>query len=208
MSNVIVIDKDLLKSEAFRTLNGQAKTVLLDFLMKRRVKQVKIPGGMKMPMILNNGEIQYSYKEAFERGITRPAFARALDVLIQRGFIDIAKQGSGGKHRDASLYSISERWRKWGQEDFDPGKLRVKDTRGGRGFARYWQKRKDEEFEAIFGNDSFTDMSKQNVTPKSDFEGDFEVSSKQNVTPIKGKKQRKAASASEREALEWFSSLE
>jgi len=77
-------------------------------------------------MILNNGQIQYSYKEAIERGITRPAFARALDTLIQRGFIDIAKQGSGGKHRDASLYSISERWRKWGRADFDPGKPRIK----------------------------------------------------------------------------------
>jgi len=39
--------KELLKSEAFRSLNGQTKTVLLDFLMKRRVKSVKIPGGMK-----------------------------------------------------------------------------------------------------------------------------------------------------------------
>jgi hypothetical protein len=165
MGDVIVIERALLNCEAFRTLNGQQKTVLLDFLMKRKIKSVKVGGGMKVPMILNNGQLQYTYAEALERGITKPAFVRALDTLIERGFIDIAKQGTGGKHRDASLYSISDRWKKWGCQDFNPGKPRLKDSRQGRGFSAMWRKRKEQEANAIFGNDLFTEGSKQNVTP-------------------------------------------
>lgn len=183
-----------MKSEAFRTLNGQQKSVLFDFLMKRQIKQVRMSGGVKVPMIMNNGQIQYTYKEALKRRITRRAFALAIDRLIEHGFIDIAKQGSGGKHGDVSLYSISERWRKWGKPDFDQGEARAKDTRQGRGFAAVWKRRRNEESESIFGNNAYTQAGIQNVTPKSDFEVESELSNIQNVTRKKSKKGLRGAS--------------
>ena len=192
--DVIVIDKKLIRSKAFRSLNGTTIIVLLDFLMKRKMKQVKVQGGIKIPVILNNGELQYSYKTALEGGITRPAFARAIDTLIAHGFLDIAHLGSGGRDRDASLYSLSDRWMKWGTPEFDPGKQRPRDTRKGRGFSVMWQRKRDEEFEAIFGNGGVTGAGNAGVTPNLDFEGDSDASSNTNVTPKKSRKRRKGAS--------------
>ena len=140
MGKAIGIERELIKSEAFRSLNGPAIIVLLDFMMKVRKKPVK-HHGEKRWMILNNGELQYSYAEAQGKGITRPRFTRALDDLINHGFIDIAHSGSGGKKGDLSLYSISERWRAYGTDKFIPA-TRPKDTRGGRGFSAYWQKKR------------------------------------------------------------------
>lgn len=192
--DVIVIDKKLIRSKAFRSLNATAMLVLLDFLMKRKMKGVKVQGGIKVLMTMNNGELQYSYKTALEAGITRPAFARAIDTLISHGFLDIAHLGSGGRDRDASLYSLSDRWMKWDTPEFDAGKQRPKDTRKGRGFSVMWQRKKDEEFEAIFGNAGVTGPGNAGVTPKSGFEGNSDVSSNANVTPKKDKKRRKGAS--------------
>jgi hypothetical protein len=185
--SVIVVDKELLRSKAFRTLHGNAIVVLMDFLMKRRIKQVKMSGNIKVPMILNNGEIQYSYKEALEHGITKPAFARALDVLIARGFIDIARQGTGGRDRETSLYSISERWRDYGTAKFKTGKPRVKDTRQGVGFARHWKKRK-----INLGNVGVTGPGNAGVTPKAIFRRVLSVSSNAGVTRKKAAKRLNA----------------
>jgi hypothetical protein len=140
LSKIIVIEHELLKSKAFRSLNASAIIVLMDFLMKRRIKKVK-HGGEKRLMVLNNGEIQYSYAEAEKRGITRPRFTRALDDLIEHGFIDIEHLGSGGWKGDLSLYSMNDRWRAYGMDNFVP-KTRPKDTRRGRGFSLYWQRKR------------------------------------------------------------------
>ncbi len=135
-SDIIVIEKQLLKSEAFRDLSGAAKTVYLDFRMKCRVKTMKGKNGRRGGrVILNNGEIEYCYSEAEKRGITRPRFMRSIDSLVESGLIDIAHSGSGGKKGDKSLYAISGRWQKFGTDDFVPGQ-RPKDKRSGRGFQK------------------------------------------------------------------------
>ena len=162
--------------------------------MKRQIKTVKMSGGIKVPMILNNGQIQYTYKEALERGITRRAFALSIDALIDHGFLDIAKLGSGGRRGDVTLFSISTRWRKWGTPEFDHGQKRPKDTRQGRGFATVWKRRNAEEFKRIFGNALYTQPGIQTVTPNSDFEHLSEVSNIQTDTPKKRRKRRKATS--------------
>ena len=78
--------------------------------------------------IENNGEIVFTYTEAFNKfGITKPRFRRALDDLIKYGFIDINHHG-GGMNHDYSTYFISERWKDYGTEKFEE-KFRPKDTR-------------------------------------------------------------------------------
>ena len=139
-SNFIVLEKGLLKSEAFRSLNGTAKNVYFDFRMKCKLQKSKGSkrGGWR---IINNGQIEYTYSEAEKKvpKISRSAFMRAIDALVERGFIDIDHSGSGGIKGDKSKYSISERWRAWGTDDFEK-KTRPRDTRSGRGFAIYWKK--------------------------------------------------------------------
>jgi len=140
---VVVIEQEMLKSEAFRSLSGTGKTVYFDFRMKCRPKSVKNKmRSTKELVILNNGQIEYCYSEAEKRGIPRTTFMRALTELINRGFIDVEHSGSGGIKGDKSLYGISERWRAYGTEGFIEA-ARPKDTRGGRGFKpgnREWMK--------------------------------------------------------------------
>lgn len=85
--------------------------VYLDFLGKKKIRKIGKPNTL---VILNNGEITYYYSEAEKLGITRPRFQRAIDELIEKGFIDVVRQEPGynlgtGK-RDMSLYSIPDRW--------------------------------------------------------------------------------------------------
>ena len=75
------IDRALLRSEAFRSLRGVAMLVYLDFLSKRRVQAMKGKAQKDRWIIINNGQIEYTYSEAGKKGITRPRFMRAIDAV-------------------------------------------------------------------------------------------------------------------------------
>lgn len=134
--------------------------VYLDFRMKCKVQKTKAKPGRKSGwIILNDGEIEYTYSEAEGKGISRPAFKRSLKELVEKGFIDISRSGMGGPKGDKSKYAISERWRDWGTDKFKEATME-KDTRKGRGFSAYWRKKK-----IIIGNENVTPPSNENVTP-------------------------------------------
>ncbi len=139
-SPIIVVERALLKSDAFRLLNGNSKTILFDFLMKCTIGKSKARPGRSEKIILNNGKIEYCYSEAEKRGISRQRFAKAIDDLIEKGFIDISHSGAGGHKGDKSLYSISERWRSFDMVGFTVV-TRPKDTRKGRGYSIYWKRK-------------------------------------------------------------------
>jgi hypothetical protein len=153
MVSKIVIDADLVLSPAFLQLTGAAPKVYLLFLRRRRMVKLGRKGKEKW-VIENNGEIVFPYAEAENKfGITRPRFQRALDQLVEHGFIDIAHPG-GGMVKDISKYSISNRWINYGTNDFIH-KHRQKDTRG-LGF-------KKKEVLKV-GNENVTRTSNTNVT--------------------------------------------
>ena len=128
MVSKIVIDADLVTSKVFLKLKGVAPKVFLLFLRRRKMTKVGKKGKEKW-VISNNGEIVFPYAEAKEKfGITPPRFQRALDQLVEHGFIDITHSG-GGMLRDISKYSISSRWMDYGTSKFIE-KQRPKDTRG------------------------------------------------------------------------------
>ena len=158
-----MIEREILKSEAYRSLSGTAKTVYTDFLLRRRVKRLEAKKGRKKEtVILNNGELEYTYAEAEKKHppILRSAFMRALDCLIGRGLLDVVHSGSGGRRGDKSLYAISERWKTWGTPEFIPAS-RPKDTRDGRGFETYWKKRR-----ANMGNENDNPTVIENDNPR------------------------------------------
>jgi hypothetical protein len=132
----IRIDKKLLRSEAFRSLSRWGLLVYLDFLRKRQMDPLKKKGQVIDWLIGNNGEIIYPYDEAEQKNIPRSSFRNALDELIGNGLLDINHRGSGGKKGDVTTYYISERWKKFGQDDFKPPlNPRPRDERRGRGWA-------------------------------------------------------------------------
>ena len=115
--NVLWTDEPLRNSPAFRSLTGTAIIVLIDFYSKKRTKKQR---GQKY-ILTNNGELVYTYNEAGKRGISKATFMRALDALIDRGFIDVKVTGAG-RYRSESRYALSNRWRYWGTDKFISGK--------------------------------------------------------------------------------------
>lgn len=143
MGKNIWFEKNLLRSSAFRSLRRWSLLVYLDFLRKRQMDQVKSAKRSDSWVIRNNGEIVYPYSEAENKGIGRREFRNAIDELIEKGFLDITHQGSGGRLGDMTKYSIDDRWKKFNTSSFQPAKKpRRKDIRKGRGWAAYHAKKK------------------------------------------------------------------
>lgn len=95
----------MILSPAFHKLNGRVKNVLFLFLIRRQWERAGRKGKW---YTTNNGEIVFPYKEAKDRfKIPKSSFARAIDSLIEYGFIDIAHLG-GGLIGDCTKYSIWE----------------------------------------------------------------------------------------------------
>lgn len=139
----VFLEAELSNSEAFRSLSRWSMLVYLRFLQKRVLEKIKHKSKSDSFRIVNNGEIIFPYREAKERGIDERAFRNALDELIGKGFLDIARQGKGGRSGESTLYSIATRWRQYGTDSFQPTKNpRVKDTIQGRGWAAFNAKRK------------------------------------------------------------------
>ena len=143
MSHHVWIDKDLLRSDTFRSLKGKSWLVYLDFLRKRQWHKVKHKNRSDSYVITNNGEITYSYKEAEMKGISKVQFRNAVDELQAKGLIDIREYGSGGHNRKQTKYFIDDRWRKYGTPEFlPPRKPRKKNNKDGQGWAAYHAKKK------------------------------------------------------------------
>lgn len=117
-SKVIVLEQNLVKSKAWLSLSRTAIVVYLIFRTKCQFTKMKGKPGKRGPVIVNNGEIVFTYNEAEERyGISKSRFRRALKELVAKGFIDIANTGMG-IHKVETWYAISERWRDYGTPEF------------------------------------------------------------------------------------------
>ena len=124
MAKAMFVDRRMHRSPAFRKLTASSIFILLEFYSRRQVAKIPRRGYQ----IRNNGEILFTYAEAQNKfGISRSTFRRAIDQLVELGFIDIAHHG-GGMMKDCSKYGISERYRDYGKEAFIK-KSRKKDHR-------------------------------------------------------------------------------
>ena len=164
-SKNIWVEREMILSPAFHKLNGRAMKVLLLFLYRRQWKQAGRKGKW---YTTNNGEIVFPYKEAKKRfKIPKSSFARAIDKLMEHGFIEIAHLG-GGLIGDCTRYSISERWRKYGTDSFVI-KKRPKDKRGFGFTAKNWEEKtgRKRRIESKSGIKNDTRTSNKNDTNKS-----------------------------------------
>jgi hypothetical protein len=124
----IYLQPDLLASDAFRSLNRNGLRVLLRFMQKRQIPKK----GSQKGKIVNNGHIKFPYTEAVAMGISKSAFTRSLDNLIEFGFVDITFSGKG-MSKSQTQYAISTRWKRWGKIDFQQAE-RPKPKRKPQGF--------------------------------------------------------------------------
>ena len=125
-SSVVCIERQLLGAKAYQSLRSPtAFRVLAIFWTKRQIAEVGRSGKRRWE-ITNNGEITFSYEEARKKyGISNSAFRDAIDELREKGFIDIASSGMG-VHKVTNLYALSERWKLFGTDRYEPPKPRKK----------------------------------------------------------------------------------
>ena len=115
----IYITRDILESAAYWHLTGAAPQVYMVFLMKRELSD-KGFGKDKARIVVNNGEITYTYLEALNNHwIPKSNFLRARDQLIKVGLIEIAEDG--GCHH-TTKYAISNNWRNYPEQTFERSK--------------------------------------------------------------------------------------
>jgi hypothetical protein len=112
----VYIERDILESDAYWSLTGAAPQVYMVFLMKRILSD-KAFGKDKARIVVNNGEITYTFVEACKNyRIPKSTFLRARDQLIKVGFIEIADDG--GCHH-TTKYAISNNWRNYPEQTFE-----------------------------------------------------------------------------------------
>ena len=110
------IKRDILESDAYWDLTGAAPQIYMVFRMKCVFADRTI-GKRKERIIVNNGEITYTYLEAQNNHrIPQSTFLRARDQLIKVGLIEIAEDG--GCHH-TTKYAISNNWRNYPEQTFE-----------------------------------------------------------------------------------------
>jgi len=115
----IYITRDILESDAYWDLTGVAPQVYMVFRMKCVFADRTI-GKRKERIIVNNGEITYTYLEALNNHwIPKSNFLRARDQLIKVGLIEIVEDG--GCHH-TTKYAISNNWRNYPEKTFERSK--------------------------------------------------------------------------------------
>jgi hypothetical protein len=135
--------KEILESDAYRSLSKSAMLIYQDFLAKRKFTEIG-RGKTKRWELINNGEIVYPFSEAESKGFSRQTYNRSLVELQNKGFIDITHRGKGGRPPakgtgDMTKFLIDDRWRSYDPETGEslrpPRMPKAKDTRQDRGFA-------------------------------------------------------------------------
>ncbi|GAF80973.1 unnamed protein product [marine sediment metagenome] len=133
--SVIVIDWFLAHSKSYSTLTGASHLVLTIFWGKRQIDKTGKKGHERV-IIKNNGKIVFTYKEAeIKYGISARRFNRAIDNLIEHGFISIVNTNPYGISTEPNLYQLENYWQDYGTKKFKE-RLRARKIREI-GFCKY-----------------------------------------------------------------------
>ena len=105
-------------------MTGSAKQILLELRMRltlecykpnrRNRNKDKFYAG-------NNGKLVLSYKSIHKQfGYSTATKSKAIDRLVDRGFIEIAQLGCGVKRQSHKIALITN-WQQYGTDEFKPG---------------------------------------------------------------------------------------
>jgi hypothetical protein len=122
IKNKIMIEPDMFYSEAFKCLSASAIRTLMRCLQKRKWGKEKVKGKKRIVYYDDEGFI-FPYTEAGFLGIGTTQFWKNIKKLVEIGFLDVEHQGGwyqkNDKEKNYSVYKLSERWKKYGQPDFE-----------------------------------------------------------------------------------------
>jgi len=104
----VQVEKDLLESEAWRSLRGRAGLLYMAMLQRRVFGDAK---DAKADLeVVNHRKLVYTYPTARkELGMSRNGFNSSMRELVEKGFVDYVEVGYGPKQ--CNKYGISLRWR-------------------------------------------------------------------------------------------------
>jgi hypothetical protein len=151
-SGVIVLDTLMVETPVWLSLSRTAMQVYLLFRTKCVIDTHGVRRGKRSleRIIVNNGEIEFTYIEAKQKyGITPGRFVRAIDELVEKGFLYISETGMG-LYKMTTHYGISERWRDYEKSSFREMHRPERSIKGG--FCKgnkLWQKAKRKKSTAI-----------------------------------------------------------
>ena len=106
------IETEMIISDAFMSLNGSAKTILMLFLLKR--KGWKFKKGKAPEWVNPNQEINMTWIELESEPFNfhPEQIRRNMHTLRERGFVEVSHIGGAFK-KDKNTYKLSNNWRLW-----------------------------------------------------------------------------------------------
>jgi hypothetical protein len=114
---------ELIQSDAFRSLTGTEKEILMFVLSRRKYPRPtkKTPRNAWDPLNGSNMTIPYvAIVEFFGKGNVPPpvpsTITRAINALMARGFLEAISVGGNGKG-DMTVYRLANDWRTWRKDD-------------------------------------------------------------------------------------------
>ena len=125
------VDTSMILSKAFISLNERSRKtthVLLLFLAKRQFATIKVKS-QKKRVRTDENKLVLTYIEAESRGIPRNVFIRAIDELLEKGFIEIVNPG-GAYKQDKAVYALVDDYLFW-RPGCKPIRARKKDVKRG-----------------------------------------------------------------------------
>ena len=106
------IERERLESEAYLSLNGFAPQLLTLILLKRQFENHGRKGKQKR-ICVNCDKLNVTYSEFYNKyGVTQPRMTRAIDQLLEKGFLSIVYPG-GTYRQDKAVYALSDNWITW-----------------------------------------------------------------------------------------------
>jgi len=120
-NDIFYNSKRMLRCKAFVKLTGAAKQILLELYMRLKTNAIGKGKGKKF-FAENNGELVLSYKSITgQYGYSSATISKAIDQLVDYGFIEIAELGCGVKRQSHKIALITN-WQNYGTESFFKGK--------------------------------------------------------------------------------------
>lgn len=101
----IMLQKEMVKSKAWEELSNSSMRAYIQLRLKDNGK--------------NRDNLSLTYEEAKKFASSR-TLKKNFDELVEHGFLDVVR--SGRMWRKCNIFALSDRWRKYGKEEFVKGK--------------------------------------------------------------------------------------
>lgn len=144
LNDRLVMSKKFVRSKAFIKLTGAAKQILLELYMRLTLDNYKPQRNNQRSsqqfFAKNNGKLKLTYKDIYKQfGYSTRTISKAIDQLVNCGFIEIVELGCGVKRLSHKIALINS-WQDYGdKENFKTGSGKANEPVNG-GFKKRKQR--------------------------------------------------------------------